>query len=118
MTPALKKLPKLRVAFKAQTHVFEGYKGERALGIIQEGFPEGGAEGSYWQALSLNDSHQIFWKVRRRKESQFRERRVQALPDASAYLPHRKIYLVVRDLQVFLALSATIGQMLKEFLLL
>lgn len=40
MTPALKKLPKLRVAFKAQTRVFEGYKGERALGIIQEGFPK------------------------------------------------------------------------------
>lgn len=80
--------------------------------------PQGGAEGSYWQALFLNDSHQIFWKVRRRKESQFRERRVQALPDASAYPPHRTIYLLVRALEVLLAPHATTGQMLKKFLLL
>lgn len=38
MTPTLKKLPKLQVAFKAQTCVFESYKGERVLGIIQKGF--------------------------------------------------------------------------------
>lgn len=38
MTPTLKKFLKLPVGFKVQTCMFEGYKGEGVLGIIQEDF--------------------------------------------------------------------------------
>ena len=82
------------------------------------GLPEGGAEGSYWQVLSLNDSHQIFWKDRRRKQSQFRERRVQ--PSQTPLLtPHTSQHTCSYvPSECFLAPRATTGQMLKEVLLL